>query len=214
MSVEYGMEEVDLAKKIMLRLGYGSTVSREPGACSLTDGIAKMIAEAGGLVRAPVPAQGVALTDARVDMDRYDAGLLSDFGSGNVDWWQDYIRAELERADEFYQAQHADMLAQTQQATIKQNLMVQAARTSTADSNSPEFGGINRDGASDALDAARYRWLRDKSEPGICAFYLSVGKAFDGVKFTQETVDQAIDDQIAAAGSGALATTPTPPGAV
>lgn len=51
---------------------------------------------------------------------------------------------------------------------------------------------------SEALDAARYRWLRDKSEPGICAFYLSVGKAFDGVKFTQTTVDEAIDAQIAA----------------
>lgn len=50
----------------------------------------------------------------------------------------------------------------------------------------------------DALksDAARYRWLRDKSEPGICAFYLSVGKAFDGVKFNQETVDAAIDAQL------------------
>lgn len=33
---------------------------------------------------------------------RYDAGLLSDYGGGNVGWWQDYIRAELERAHEFY----------------------------------------------------------------------------------------------------------------
>ena len=47
-------------------------------------------------------------------------------------------------------------------------------------------------------DAARYRWLRDISEPGICAFYLSVGKAFDGVKFARKTVDEAIDAQIAA----------------
>lgn len=47
-------------------------------------------------------------------------------------------------------------------------------------------------------DAARYRWLRDKSDPGICAFYLSVGKAFDGVKFKQDTVDCAIDAQISA----------------
>ena len=51
--------------------------------------------------------------------------------------------------------------------------------------------------AIDAKDAMRYRWLRDKSEPGICAFYLSVGKAFDGVRFTQTTVDDAIDAQIA-----------------
>ena len=51
--------------------------------------------------------------------------------------------------------------------------------------------------AGPAKEAARYRWLRDKSEPGICSFYLSVGKAFDGIKFTQDTVDAAIDAQIA-----------------
>lgn len=32
----------------------------------------------------------------------YDAGLLSDFGGGNVDWWWDYLRAELGRAHDFY----------------------------------------------------------------------------------------------------------------
>lgn len=47
-------------------------------------------------------------------------------------------------------------------------------------------------------EAARYRWLRDHSEPSICAFYLSVGEAFKGVKFARETVDEAIDAQIAA----------------
>ena len=34
--------------------------------------------------------------------DCYDAGLLGDGGGGDVDWWQDYIRAELGRAHEFY----------------------------------------------------------------------------------------------------------------
>ena len=38
-------------------------------------------------------------------LDCYDAGLLSDFGGGNVDWWQDYIRAELDRAHDLYQSQ-------------------------------------------------------------------------------------------------------------
>lgn len=47
-------------------------------------------------------------------------------------------------------------------------------------------------------EAGRYRWLRDKSEPGICAFYLSVGQAFKGVKFASETVDEAIDAAIGA----------------
>ena len=35
-------------------------------------------------------------------IDRYDAGLLGDGGSGDVDWWHDYIRSELDRAHDFY----------------------------------------------------------------------------------------------------------------
>jgi hypothetical protein len=54
-----------------------------------------------------------------------------------------------------------------------------------------------------ARDAARYRWLRDLSEPGICAFYLSVGHAFKGVRFAKETVDAAIDAQLVAAETSA-----------
>lgn len=34
--------------------------------------------------------------------DRYDAGLLNDFGGGNVDWWQDYTIAAPGRAHDFY----------------------------------------------------------------------------------------------------------------
>ncbi|WP_418122296.1 hypothetical protein [Variovorax sp. 160MFSha2.1] len=40
-----------------------------------------------------------------VALECYDAGLLSNFGGGNVEWWQDYIRAELARAHDHYQAQ-------------------------------------------------------------------------------------------------------------
>ena len=39
------------------------------------------------------------------ELEPYDAGLLNDFGGGNVEWWQDYIRAELGRAHDFYQSQ-------------------------------------------------------------------------------------------------------------
>lgn len=53
--------------------------------------------------------------------------------------------------------------------------------------------------AAEAQDAARYRWLRDHSEPGICAFYLSVGMAFKDVRFKPGTVDAAVDAQINAA---------------
>lgn len=55
-------------------------------------------------------------------------------------------------------------------------------------------GPLNRQANErDRLDAERYRWLRDKSEPGLCAFYLSVGMALHGVKFAPETVDSFID---------------------
>lgn len=39
------------------------------------------------------------------ELEPYDAGLLNDFGGGNVEWWQDYIRAELGNAHDFYQSQ-------------------------------------------------------------------------------------------------------------
>lgn len=35
-------------------------------------------------------------------IEPYDAGSLNDFGGGDVGWWHDYIRAELDRAYEFY----------------------------------------------------------------------------------------------------------------
>ena len=35
-------------------------------------------------------------------MSDYDAGLLNDCGGGDVGWWQDYIRAELDRSAGFY----------------------------------------------------------------------------------------------------------------
>jgi hypothetical protein len=43
--------------------------------------------------------------DEPVMLEEYDAGLLSDFGGGNIEWWQDYIRAELGQAYEHYQSQ-------------------------------------------------------------------------------------------------------------
>lgn len=45
--------------------------------------------------------------------DRYDTGILNDYGGGNAEWWQDYIRAEIERANDF----HAD-IHERNEATI------------------------------------------------------------------------------------------------
>lgn len=46
--------------------------------------------------------------EATAPLTPYDAGLLSDFGGGNVSWWQDYIRSELGAAHDHYQAQIDD----------------------------------------------------------------------------------------------------------
>jgi hypothetical protein len=32
----------------------------------------------------------------------YDCGLINDYGGGDVSWWQDYIRAEIGRANEHW----------------------------------------------------------------------------------------------------------------
>jgi hypothetical protein len=41
----------------------------------------------------------------------YDAGLLNDYGGGNVDWWQDYLRAEIGRANDHWQIAIATLIA-------------------------------------------------------------------------------------------------------
>ena len=49
--------------------------------------------------------KALAQTQEPVALEEYDAGLLNDFGGGNVEWWWDYIRAELGRAYKHYQSQ-------------------------------------------------------------------------------------------------------------
>ena len=34
--------------------------------------------------------------------DDYDSGLLNDYGGGNVEWWQDYIREEVNRCNGYW----------------------------------------------------------------------------------------------------------------
>ena len=58
------------------------------------------------------------------DVDCYEAGLLSDFGGGNVEWWQDYIRAELARAHEFYVSQWPSAIPATELATLREKAVL------------------------------------------------------------------------------------------
>ena len=40
----------------------------------------------------------------------YDTGLLNDHGGGNVEWWQDYLRAEIDRANDHWREQAAALV--------------------------------------------------------------------------------------------------------
>ncbi len=64
------------------------------------------------------------MADETMTLDYYDAGLLNNYGGGNVDWWFDYIREELGRAHAFYQSQVDSMIIDTIDSAI-------AARTVT-----------------------------------------------------------------------------------
>lgn len=59
----------------------------------------------------------IAELEARADdkigeLDRYDAGYLNGFGGGNVAWWHDYMRSELDRAHDYYAQQYDQRVAE------------------------------------------------------------------------------------------------------
>jgi len=54
----------------------------------------------------------------------YDTGLLNDHGGGNVEWWQDYLRAEIDRANDHWREQAAALVeAEPPQAVRVKPLM-------------------------------------------------------------------------------------------
>jgi len=44
-----------------------------------------------------------------LDDSDYDSGLLNDWGGGNVAWWQDYIRAEVGRCNDYWRSRIEDL---------------------------------------------------------------------------------------------------------
>jgi hypothetical protein len=48
-----------------------------------------------------------ALTAPRLPdgLEGYEAGLLNDYGGGNVSWWHDYIRYEVDKANDWWRQQ-------------------------------------------------------------------------------------------------------------
>ena len=56
-------------------------------------------AENARLLKANATAKADALREAAGNISAFDAGLLNDFGGGNVEWWHEYIRSLLTVAD-------------------------------------------------------------------------------------------------------------------
>ena len=53
---------------------------------------------------AAVTEQRDRLAEAARTLPDYDSGVLNDFGGGYVEWWQDYLRAEIGRANDYWRA--------------------------------------------------------------------------------------------------------------
>lgn len=56
-------------------------------------------------------------------MEQFNPGFLNNFGGGNVQWWQDYIRSLLEEAHDFYEDQlQPKILVEPQKLSYEENL--------------------------------------------------------------------------------------------
>jgi len=51
----------------------------------------------------------------------YDSGCINDFGGGNVGWWQDYIRGEVQRCNDYWRSQIAQLEADKSAAAPEQH---------------------------------------------------------------------------------------------
>lgn len=69
-----------------------------------------------------------------MSIDTYDAGLLADFGGGDVSWWHDYLRVELARAHECYEQQLTALTAERDAANGEADVLRSALSKSVQES--------------------------------------------------------------------------------
>jgi hypothetical protein len=100
------------------------------------------------------------------ELSAYDAGLLNDFGGGNVEWWQDYIRAELERAHVHYTDQHDALSAENERLTAERDEAISDIRALTA-----ELNQCRKEKNDLVLKAYPAMDQRDRFKPAIIAAF-------------------------------------------
>lgn len=95
------------------------------------------------------------------ELDRFDPGLLNDYGGGDTGWWLDYIRALLDSAHDHYSERAVDALESltAENADLRLQLSGYAA-SATQDGNDIVQAGLE----IESLTAERDR-LREALEP-------------------------------------------------
>ena len=68
---------------------------------------------------------------ALIEAPDYDAGLLNDYGGGNIEWWQDYLRAEIGRANDYWRSALSTARAVPAQWVLRPDLQAVADHAKT-----------------------------------------------------------------------------------
>jgi hypothetical protein len=96
-----------------------------------------------------------------MSLDKYDAGILPSNQTATVEWWQDYVRVELDRAHSFYEGIHINLI------NILSSVIgyVESNHDEGCELD-PEFGETNLRLREDELfdedeDASPLEWPRD-----------------------------------------------------
>ena len=144
------------------------------------------------------------------EADCYDAGLLSDFGGGNVAWWQDYIRAELARAHDFYVGQSAPEVVPIVSKTVGylaggtlmrrkiqgyncKPLIVQPTTSITA----AELERLRKDAARGRMLIEHGEWIRRNHDTDEAHALLAIRLPYDADLSCKAMRENAIDAAIA-----------------
>jgi hypothetical protein len=110
--------------------------------------------------------------------ERYDAGLLGNGGGGDVEWWQNYIRHELDRAHEFYASEIEGL------RSLLKSMLPHAEETLAMQFDMERHGLINnpRDG--------KFEYWREEESQKFDAAAAAVGYEPRYLYFRKETAEQ------------------------
>lgn len=75
-------------------------------------------------------------------LEQYDAGYLNDFGGGNVAWWHDYMRSELDRAHDHYAQQYDQRIAELEARQVVPEWLTEKKPSDWFSDGDPSLPGL------------------------------------------------------------------------